>query len=462
MKKYIRGVRIPVALLAASLMIGTAFAEESAVPSVMQTEQEQAGQELEEELEKEAVEKEEPEEEKDSEQNKVSEDEDKEQEPDAETAHPEQKPADDEVAGQDHNSEGENQKEDSAKEDPSKDDSVKEEPVKNEGQPETGQDEESIGGVPEETIKDTEGIPETGESTETPTEKDKDTEDTESKDKEVPGTDTPANKVTEDKNEELPDNTENTVPEKQEKIFTDGNTEVREPEFHMESGVVAEQFKDLKLSETQIKELIRMTGGEMSEERLQVVLHAYSLVGKVHYFWGGKSEVIGWDDRWGIPAVVTSEGSETTGTACTYGLDCSGFITWAFLNAAGDSGIVGDIGHGTSAQWAHSTEIEEEEALPGDLAFMAPGDSSDNHVGIVVGRSKSGQLMFVHCSGGYDNVVVTTANEGSFNYLRRPDVYTDKSIGFSEMVENNPKAMTESNKELFEKYLDLNLLKNEG
>lgn len=70
--------------------------------------------------------------------------------------------------------------------------------------------------------------------------------------------------------------------------------------------------------------------------------------------------------------------------------------------------------------------------------------------------------MFVHCSGGYDNVVVTTANEGSFNYLRRPDVYTDKSIGFSKMVENNPKAMTESNKELFEKYLDLNLLKNEG
>lgn len=460
MKKYIRGVRIPVALLAASLMIGTAFAEESAVPSAMQTEQEQDGQELQEELKEETVEKEEPEEEKDSEQNKVSED--KGQESDAEAVHPEQKPADDKGTGQDHNSEEENQKEDSAKEDPSKEDSVKEEPVKNEGQPETGQDEETIGGVPGETIKDTEEIPETGESTETSQEKDNDTETSESESKEVSGIDASANKVIEDKNEESPDNTENTDPEKQEKVFTDGNTEVREPEFHLESGVVAEQFKDLKLSETQIKELIRMTGGEMSEERLQVVLHAYSLVGKVHYFWGGKSEVIGWDDRWGIPAVVTSEGSDTTGTACTYGLDCSGFITWTFLNAAGDSGIVGDIGHGTSAQWVHSTEIEEEEALPGDLAFMAPGDSSDNHVGIVVGRSKSGQLMFVHCSGGYDNVVVTTANEGSFNYLRRPDVYTDKSIGFSKMVENNPKAMTESNKELFEKYLDLNLLKNEG
>lgn len=447
MKKYIRGLRAPVALLAASLMIGTAFAEESSILPATQAEQEQAGQELEEELKNETLRNEEKEEEKDSEQNEESQDDVQLEKPDAGEVHPDQKPADEKETGQEHPSSEEGQKENAE----NKDELL-----------EADQNHGTIDVVPEETIKEPEEISESEETSEPSQEEKKDAEVLEPTDKELPDIEAPANKVTADKNDEILEDKKDSDSVEIEEALTDGNTEVKAPIFQLDHGIAAEQFKDLKLSETQIKELIRMTDGEMSEERLQVVLHAYSLVGKVHYFWGGKSEVIGWDERWGIPAIVTSEGSDTTGTACTYGLDCSGFITWAFLNAAGDAGIVGDIGHGTSAQWGHSAEIEEKDALPGDLAFMAPGDSSDNHVGIVVGRNKSGQLMFVHCSGGYDNVVVTTANEGCFSYLRRPDVYTDKSIGFSEMVESNPKAMTKSNRELFEKYLDLKLLKNEG
>ena len=33
---------------------------------------------------------------------------------------------------------------------------------------------------------------------------------------------------------------------------------------------------------------------DLSENRKQVVLTAYQLLGKVHYFWGGKSLIIGW------------------------------------------------------------------------------------------------------------------------------------------------------------------------
>ena len=246
------------------------------------------------------------------------------------------------------------------------------------------------------------------------------------------------------------------------KSYTDGNTEVKAPVFVYSDSVLPQQFKDLKLSKTQIEELVRMTRGEMREERLQVVLHAYSLVGKVNYFWGGKSSAIGWDSRWGMAATVTSEGNDTTGTIRTDGLDCSGYVTWAFLNAAGNRDIIKSVGHGTTAQWANSSAIEEKEALPGDLAFMAPGGTSVNHVGIVIGRNMDGQLMFAHCSGGYNNVVVTTAKEGCFRYLRRPNVYTDETIEFSKMVHGNPKAMTENNKELYEKYQDLSLMKNEG
>ena len=65
----------------------------------------------------------------------------------------------------------------------------------------------------------------------------------------------------------------------------------------------------------------------LSKERRAVVERALSLAGKVNYFWGGKSLVFGWDDRWGQLAKVTADGSSTTGTYRPYGLDCSGSAT---------------------------------------------------------------------------------------------------------------------------------------
>ena len=66
---------------------------------------------------------------------------------------------------------------------------------------------------------------------------------------------------------------------------------------------------------------------DLSMERRMVVTYALALVGKVDYFWGGKSLVLGWDDRWGELTEVTAEGSATTGTEQPYGLDCSGCAT---------------------------------------------------------------------------------------------------------------------------------------
>ena len=65
----------------------------------------------------------------------------------------------------------------------------------------------------------------------------------------------------------------------------------------------------------------------LSPEREAVVRTACSLVGKVNYFWGGKSLVIGWDARWGELRQVTAAGSSTTGTYRPYGTDCSGCAT---------------------------------------------------------------------------------------------------------------------------------------
>ena len=47
---------------------------------------------------------------------------------------------------------------------------------------------------------------------------------------------------------------------------------------------------------------------DLSMERRMVVTYALALVDKVDYFWGGKSLVLGWDDRWGELTEVTAEG----------------------------------------------------------------------------------------------------------------------------------------------------------
>ena len=73
--------------------------------------------------------------------------------------------------------------------------------------------------------------------------------------------------------------------------------------------------------------LLRNLPEDLSPEREAVVRTACSLVGKVNYFWGGKSLVIGWDARWGEVRQVTAAGSSTTGTYRPYGLDCSGCAT---------------------------------------------------------------------------------------------------------------------------------------
>jgi len=73
--------------------------------------------------------------------------------------------------------------------------------------------------------------------------------------------------------------------------------------------------------------LIRNLPEDLSPEREAVVRAACSLVGKVNYFWGGKSLVIGWDSRWGTLQKVWADGSPTTGTYRPYGVDCSGCAT---------------------------------------------------------------------------------------------------------------------------------------
>ena len=165
--------------------------------------------------------------------------------------------------------------------------------------------------------------------------------------------------------------------------------------------------------------LIRNLPEGLPPEREAVVRAACSLVGKVNYFWGGKSLVIGWDARWGELRQVTAAGSSTTGTYRPYGLDCSGFVDWVFYNATGGDYI---IGHGGGAMMQHTycTPILWEDAQPGDLVFYP----EDNHVGMVGGWDEDGNILIIHCASGYNDVVIT-GKEG-FTSVGRPDYYVQR------------------------------------
>ena len=130
-----------------------------------------------------------------------------------------------------------------------------------------------------------------------------------------------------------------------------------------------------QLAPEEIAEIRASLPAGLSLDREKVVMAAYSLKGKVRYFWGGKSEVVGWDSRWGTPTKVASKGSPTTGTTRPFGLDCSGYVTWCFVQAAGTADIVPAIGHGTANQWPKTQGVVWEQAMPGDLAFFAPQEA---------------------------------------------------------------------------------------
>lgn len=172
------------------------------------------------------------------------------------------------------------------------------------------------------------------------------------------------------------------------------------------------------LSETEIERL----AGQFQNPKQQALFQAaLRLVGQVPYFWGGKSGP-GWNEEWGTPKLVTASGVSSTGTIRPYGLDCSGYVAWAFDTA----GLTDTLQRGGTAwQWAATEAITADELQPGDLAFQqTPYDSGINHMGIYLGEGPGGTLRFLHCSAG-DGGVTLNSYAGFRHFRRLKGVFDD-------------------------------------
>ena len=181
---------------------------------------------------------------------------------------------------------------------------------------------------------------------------------------------------------------------------------------------LAQLINSVSIDDEAALELLQSLPADLSPERRAVVQQALSLVGKVNYFWGGKSLVLGWDSRWGQLTKVSAAGNPTTGTYRPFGLDCSGFVDWVFYNVSGGNYVIGQ-GGGVASQHRSCKQISWGTAQPGDLVFYP----DDSHIGIVGKRDSNGHLWIIHCASGRNNVVITDSS--GFLTVGKPKYYSE-------------------------------------
>lgn len=128
---------------------------------------------------------------------------------------------------------------------------------------------------------------------------------------------------------------------------------------------------------------------DLSYERKDLISTAVSLVGKVPYEWGGKPKMSGYDTSWWT---LEENGKQK-------GLDCSGFVEWAFRSKSSKFEFFEKLSS-TSSILVNTKSITKAELQPGDLGLINNGQAV-NHVGIYLGND-----LWVHCSSEEKTVVI--------------------------------------------------------
>ena len=142
---------------------------------------------------------------------------------------------------------------------------------------------------------------------------------------------------------------------------------------------------------------------ELELSRKYLIDSAVSLVGKVPYEWGGKASGAGYDPTWWT---IDKTGRQK-------GLDCSGFVQWAFMTAGFEKSLYDGM-ISTDTILSHTETIEASKLRPGDMGLFNNGHTI-NHVGIYLGDG-----MWVHWSSAKNTVVVEKTNIFKI-YKRMPE-----------------------------------------
>ena len=111
------------------------------------------------------------------------------------------------------------------------------------------------------------------------------------------------------------------------------------------------------------------------------------------------------------------------------GLDCSGFVCWAYYTAgitwcefawSGDAESGYTFKNTPSMRAAASTdEIKFKDIQPGDIAFVSNyATGIDDHTGIFLGNNEQGIATWIHCTGSKGAVCNTYSGFGVFYIVK--------------------------------------------
>ena len=162
------------------------------------------------------------------------------------------------------------------------------------------------------------------------------------------------------------------------------------------------QFAEISLSEDAASQLNEALATSDTNGRI-LIETAASLIGNVTYQWGGKPRMKGFDSSWGTF-------TEYEGKTVVSGLDCSGFVTWAYDTAGFPIAVTSKL-YSTANMLSSLPTISYEELQIGDLGLLNHGEKT-NHVGIYIGNG-----YFIHCSSGANGVTIQKGEQIGFtNY----------------------------------------------
>ena len=165
--------------------------------------------------------------------------------------------------------------------------------------------------------------------------------------------------------------------------------------------------KKSPLTEEEISAYMKDLPEDLSEERKALIHFALSSVGKVPYFYGGKAGVKGLE---GNHFGATISSSDYKGRN-RKGLDCSGFVQWAYWSSV-DRSL--DFASSTQELIGKGQKIKRSELKPGDLIIQPSGES---HVVVFIKWTKEGKMLAVHENGTAGNISVDEV-QANYPYYR--------------------------------------------
>lgn len=184
--------------------------------------------------------------------------------------------------------------------------------------------------------------------------------------------------------------------------------ELANKDWEKEYGISLSYINFVKpLTQEEINYYLNRLPGDITPNRRKLIDTALKSVGKIPYYYGGKTFRGGYEAN-GFGQKVSSDYKGR----CLKGLDCSGWINWVYLTAF-DKYIIKS--EGTSKLATEGTKITRKDLLPGDI-IVRPG--IDSHVMMFLEWAPGGKMKVIHENGSVNNVSIGTFDAYYPHYRR--------------------------------------------